>query len=419
MTVAARSSTCARLGRDARGWANDRFAYTHGYGVVAVSRGGPTHVGEPRFTAARVRRPTCSACASRASTTPSARGRAAVPGREQPPRRGRPPARDAVPTTTTTAAAASRSRARSGAPRSPIALRRPQAAADRDGHRPLADRAAPRRAATGCARWRRSCAGTRDPQTVVVGGRVQFLFHGYTTSESYPVLGAGPLGGARQLHARAARSPPSTRSAAGSALYADDADDPILRAWRAAFPSLFQPFSQMPDELRAHLRYPRRCSTAQADAVRDLPRGRADRVLERRGRLAARRSRSRGRSRTPARSTSPIRRHRCRRARETGSPGLAMRLALPAGPAARATDASASCSPRRSRRAGARTSSATWPARSTRRPAAELVAAQPAARPARRSARRRPPAGSSPSPEVSRAAAAASTASRATSAKRP
>ena len=42
------------------------------------------------------------------------------------------------------------------------------------------------------------------PQTVVVDGRVQFLFDGYTTSDSYPVLRAGPDGRRQgQLRARA------------------------------------------------------------------------------------------------------------------------------------------------------------------------------------------------------------------------
>lgn len=36
MTVAARELDLSRLDRDARGWANERFAYTHGYGVAGI-----------------------------------------------------------------------------------------------------------------------------------------------------------------------------------------------------------------------------------------------------------------------------------------------------------------------------------------------------------------------------------------------
>ena len=48
-------------------------------------------------------------------------------------------------------------------------------------------------------------------------------------------------------------------------MYATDADDPILRAWRGAFPSLFTPASQMPAAVRAHLRYPRELFDAQSE----------------------------------------------------------------------------------------------------------------------------------------------------------
>jgi uncharacterized membrane protein (UPF0182 family) len=39
-------------------------------------------------------------------------------------------------------------------------------------------------------------------------------------------------------------------------LYVADDKDPIVRAWRAAFPNSFTPLSKMPADLRAHLRYP-------------------------------------------------------------------------------------------------------------------------------------------------------------------
>jgi uncharacterized membrane protein (UPF0182 family) len=39
-------------------------------------------------------------------------------------------------------------------------------------------------------------------------------------------------------------------------LYVADAKDPIINAWQRAFPSSFTPLSKIPDDLRAHLRYP-------------------------------------------------------------------------------------------------------------------------------------------------------------------
>ena len=38
--------------------------------------------------------------------------------------------------------------------------------------------------------------------------------------------------------------------------YANDPNDPILKAYRAAFPEMFHPMSQMPEAIRTHLRYP-------------------------------------------------------------------------------------------------------------------------------------------------------------------
>jgi hypothetical protein len=47
-------------------------------------------------------------------------------------------------------------------------------------------------------------------------------------------------------------------------MYAFDTKDPILAAYRAAFPSLFQPLSSMPAGIQAHLRYPQDLFAAQA-----------------------------------------------------------------------------------------------------------------------------------------------------------
>ena len=47
-------------------------------------------------------------------------------------------------------------------------------------------------------------------------------------------------------------------------LYVTHSEDPILRAWREAFPDLFTPGSRMPADIRAHLRYPRELFDAQS-----------------------------------------------------------------------------------------------------------------------------------------------------------
>ena len=47
-------------------------------------------------------------------------------------------------------------------------------------------------------------------------------------------------------------------------LYVMDPDDPILNIYRNAFPVLFQPFAEMPEDLKAHIRYPVTLFSAQA-----------------------------------------------------------------------------------------------------------------------------------------------------------
>ena len=76
-------------------------------------------------------------------------------------------------------------------------------AADRDRHRPLADRPAPRRRASGCELLAPFLRWDRHPQTVVAGGRVQFLFHGYTTSDTIRTRRRWRSGTAGELPARA------------------------------------------------------------------------------------------------------------------------------------------------------------------------------------------------------------------------
>jgi uncharacterized protein len=47
-------------------------------------------------------------------------------------------------------------------------------------------------------------------------------------------------------------------------MYPTDTDDPIMRAWEAAFPTLFTPVERMPSDVRAHLRYPRALFNVQS-----------------------------------------------------------------------------------------------------------------------------------------------------------
>ena len=130
------------------------------------------------------------------------------------------------------------------------------AAAGLEGvHERVADHPSPRRPrpATDLApfiRW--------DPQpaALVVGGRIVFLAAGYTVSDSYPYAQRTDIAGSNASYARLAVQATVDAYSGRVRLYAVDQADPILRAWTAAFPGMFEPISRMPRGIRERLRYP-------------------------------------------------------------------------------------------------------------------------------------------------------------------
>ena len=103
-----------------------------------------------------------------------------------------------------------------------------------------------------------------DPYPVIVDGGVQWVIDAYTATSRYPYaqrVGNVQLSPNNGL-ARSANYIRNSVKAVVDAytgevtFYVVDDTDPILRAWRSAFPDLFTSFDQMPDELQQHLRYP-------------------------------------------------------------------------------------------------------------------------------------------------------------------
>jgi uncharacterized membrane protein (UPF0182 family) len=107
-----------------------------------------------------------------------------------------------------------------------------------------------------------------DPYPVMAGGKIMWVRDGYTTTANYPYSSRIDLG-------NAARRDSTQRGVQGTGnyirnsvkavvdaytgkvtLYAFDESDPLLRAWRKAFPGLFAPKASMPGDLAQHLRYP-------------------------------------------------------------------------------------------------------------------------------------------------------------------
>lgn len=112
----------------------------------------------------------------------------------------------------------------------------------------------------------------RDPYPVIrPDGRVVWVADGYTVARGFPY--AEPYQGdyARNPGLQGANYVRNAVKAVVDAydgtvaLYAVAADDPVLAALQRAFPGVFRPASELPDDLRPHLRYPEDLFRVQAE----------------------------------------------------------------------------------------------------------------------------------------------------------
>jgi uncharacterized membrane protein (UPF0182 family) len=104
---------------------------------------------------------------------------------------------------------------------------------------------------------------------VVVGGELDWVVDGYTTTDRYPASahfdttaatagGPAPEGPGRGAvdYIRDSVKAVVQADSGRVTLYQWDTTDPILRTWMKALPGLIEPRRDMPRVLRAHLRYP-------------------------------------------------------------------------------------------------------------------------------------------------------------------
>jgi uncharacterized membrane protein (UPF0182 family) len=103
-----------------------------------------------------------------------------------------------------------------------------------------------------------------DPYPVIVDGRVKWIIDAYTTTDRYPY---GQTADNEQLSGDSGLNHKFNyvRNSAKAVVDAYDGSvtfyempgkDPILEAYRKAFPSLFTSYDKMPKDIKAHLRYP-------------------------------------------------------------------------------------------------------------------------------------------------------------------
>jgi uncharacterized membrane protein (UPF0182 family) len=269
MIVAERELDLDRLDPSGRTWANDRLAYSHGYGLVAVPAGdaGVDDQGKPRFVTsefgagrppAQVREPRVYYGVQPRHAQPWVVVRTQRAEVEKPLSGDSPPpdyhygGDGGIPISDPLR-------------RSLFALRYGDLnllLSETLGthplillHRDVGDRL---RSLAPFLHWE------RRPEVAVVGGRITFVAHGYTASDSYPYSKRVRVGGTELNYLRASVVATVDAFSGRVTVYPTDTDDPIMRAWQAAFPTLFTPAERMPSDVRAHLRYPRSLFNAQA-----------------------------------------------------------------------------------------------------------------------------------------------------------
>jgi uncharacterized membrane protein (UPF0182 family) len=93
----------------------------------------------------------------------------------------------------------------------------------------------------------------QDPYLVIMDGRLFWIQDAYTGTDSYPY--SQPLRNGINYLRNSVKVVIDAYD--GSvAFYIADPEDALIRTYQAIFPQLFLPISEMPETLRAHLRYP-------------------------------------------------------------------------------------------------------------------------------------------------------------------
>lgn len=102
----------------------------------------------------------------------------------------------------------------------------------------------------------------RDPYLVITGdGRLVWIIDAYTVTDRYPY--SEPLRGWGNYLRNSVKAVVDAYHGSVS-LYLADPTDPLIQAYRRAFPRLFRPLAELPPDVAAHLRYPQDLFSIQA-----------------------------------------------------------------------------------------------------------------------------------------------------------
>jgi uncharacterized membrane protein (UPF0182 family) len=104
-----------------------------------------------------------------------------------------------------------------------------------------------------------------DPYVVVANGQLYWIMDAYTSSAYYPYSRHYATTGRWTNYIRNSVKVVVDAYNGTVQFYVAEPQDPLINAYRRAFPALFRDLAQMPAELRAHLRYPEFLFRTQAD----------------------------------------------------------------------------------------------------------------------------------------------------------
>ncbi len=95
-----------------------------------------------------------------------------------------------------------------------------------------------------------------DPYPIVADGRVVWILEGFTVSDAFPLSRSHQIPGQRSINYLRNSIKATVDAVTGETrLYVVDPDDPLIRAYRSGFPSLFHSLDDVPPEIAQHLRY--------------------------------------------------------------------------------------------------------------------------------------------------------------------
>ncbi|MEG6615599.1 UPF0182 family protein [Peptococcaceae bacterium 1198_IL3148] len=93
-----------------------------------------------------------------------------------------------------------------------------------------------------------------DPYIVVSNGKLYWMWDAYTTTDRYPY--SEPFQNTGENYIRNSVKIVIDAYTGQLNFYIADAEDPLIKAYSKIFPNMFQSLDQMPEGLRAHIRYP-------------------------------------------------------------------------------------------------------------------------------------------------------------------